>query len=372
MIEERRPRILFVSSSSDWTGPSKSLLLLLRHLRAEFDVGVLLPGNGAFVGVLEQEEIPVSTLPSLTKRYLPAVANLVRRNGYDALYGNNARGSSRIAFAAAFLNRKRFLCHIRGMEEDKTWLQLGYLRLADAVIAVSRACADSVRRFVRPTRLHVVYNGVSMNSQSTFAPASRAEIRAELGMPDQGTLFLSVSHLCPRKGQEHAIAALAALRDKLPSAHLCLLGRLDRDRRYVDRLQGLVREHRLEDRVHFMGFREDVNRFLCASDVLVHTAVADPHPRSVIEAMAAGLPVVAFDVDGVAETVIDGQTGLLLPPGDSQRLARGLRRVAEDAELCKRYGVAGRDRVREFFTATATGEQVSGILRQVLGSHKYG
>jgi glycosyltransferase involved in cell wall biosynthesis len=122
----------------------------------------------------------------------------------------------------------------------------------------------------------------------------------------------------------------------------------------------------IADRVHFLGFRRDTQRWLAVTDVFLHPAVRDPHPRAVLEAMAAGLPVVAFDVDGVSETVVDGVTGRLVRPLDVQGLTAAVLSLARSPRRREEMGGAGRERVRVRFTAGQTSRGVDRVITAVL------
>lgn len=361
-----RPRILFVSYTADWAGPTNSLLLLLKHLRQTYDVAVVLPDTGGFSVELANEDIPFFSLPSLGKEAIPRLVRLIRDEGFDLVYANNTSGSSRNAFLAAKLARVPFVCHVRGMGRTQSWRQLFYLRFADAVIAVSDACAQATAPYVAPGRLHVVHNGVAVSEFPEPDTAASSASMADVGIRSRETVVVSVAHLKPRKGQEFAIRAVHALVEDVPSLQLLLVGSLNRDPAYVEKLRTLVDDLNLGNNVSMAGFRRDIPRLLHAADVFVHTALSDPHPRAVIEAMAAGLPVVAFAVDGVAETVADGQTGYLVPERNVPELAGALRRVVTDRSLQERMGRTGRERVQRYFSAARTAEQVRDVIADVL------
>jgi glycosyltransferase involved in cell wall biosynthesis len=361
-----RRRILFTSHTAAWMGPTNSLLLLMEHLRSTLDVAVAVPGEGEFVEVARGKGLEVVQFPSLTKWALPALTRHVRAGDYDLVYGNNTRGSSRNSFIAARLAGTPFACHVRSMDWDAAWSTLWYLRQAVAVIAVSEACADSVRRFVRDGRLHVVHNGVPLEPALDGQTEDvRREVRSELGLPADALVVLSVSHLCERKAQHLAVEALARVSTTLPQARLVLLGARDREPEYTRRVEAMIRDLDLAGRVVLPGFRRDVHRMYAAADLLVHTALADPHPRAVVEAMAAGLPVAAFATDGVAETVVDGETGRLMGKGDVDGLAVALADLGQDAAIRRRMGEAGRDRARTTFSAEAAAEGVRKVLEAV-------
>lgn len=360
-----QPRILFVSHTAETVGPTNSLYVLVKPLSDRYDVSVLLPGSGAFFETLTQTGIPVIGVPTLDKTSIPGLVQIMRRNQYDLVYGNNTSGAIRNAFIAAKVARIPFICHVRGMGRTKSWRDLFYLRYSDAVIAVSEACAGAIAQYTRPDRLHVVHNGI--RPQNGTDQADQVEtLDAELGLRPDDTVVLSLAHLKPRKGQGYAVEAANVLIPDVPSLRLLLAGNLDRDAGYVEKIRTMIETAERDAHVSLLGFRSDVHRLLRRADVFVHTALADPHPRAVIEAMAAGVPVVAFAVDGVAETVVDGETGYLVPTGDTNALADAMRRLATDQSLRERLGENAKRRAEEHFSAERTTRQVAGIIDRVL------
>jgi glycosyltransferase involved in cell wall biosynthesis len=354
--------LLFVSYTAEMTGPSNSLMLLLQGLRPSFHVSVVVPGDGPLATRLRDMGVQVHDVGPLTKRNLLSLMGLVRRESPDLVYANNTHGSSRLAYIAARAAGSQFVVHVRGMLWDKGWRRLWYLNRAEAVVAVSEATARSVSRFVKADRLHVVYNGVPMAE----AGSSASEIRRGNGSGSGALTVLSLAHVCVRKGQLDAVRALASARDRGCSLDLDLAGSLDREPDYVKRVEAAIASLELGAHVNLLGYRTDVRELLEAADIYLHTAHADPHPRSVIEAMASGLPVVAYGVDGVAETVVDGETGYLVPPGDADALGQRLGELAGDPALRSSLGAAGAERARDRFTADATTEGVRDIIQGIL------
>lgn len=357
------PRILFVSYTADWTGPTHSLTLLLEHLDREFEPWVLLPGRGRFSDALKNRGVPFVSLPSLTKWRIPAMARLIRRHRFDLVYGNNTSGVCRNAMIAAKLVRVPFIGHVREMGVPGGWRQFGFLRFSDAVVAISEACARSVEHYVDPERLYVVHNAVD---PADFDRGPETEAAGLPDLPADAFLITSVAHILPRKCQHLAVEAMSRLVRDFPESHLLLVGASDRDPSYTRRVRDTIARLGLERHVHLTGFREDVPKLLGLSEALLHTARTEPFGRAVIEAMAAGLPVVAFDVDGVGETVLDGSTGILCRSDDVACLASALRRLREDAELRRALGARGRERVEQHFTASSAARHVQEILQRTM------
>lgn len=362
-----RPRILFVSYTANQTGPTNSLRHLLRYLPDRFEVGVVSAGRGLFSEWLEREGIPYYELSSMTKRNIPSLARLIRREEFDLVYGNNTGSCSKNAFVASRIAGVPFVCHLRGMAISRGWWKLWFLRFAEATIAVSEATARAHLRYTGGRKPSVVYNGVDVEPWTLDRDAARRRLLELTGFGPDAMVLVGVAHLNPRKGQAMAVRALARIADSHPSAHLALVGALDRDPGYVREIRTFIRESGLESRVAITGFQADVPPLVAGADGFVHTAVADPHPRAVLEAMTAGLPVVAFAVDGVAETVVDEETGLLVPENDVAGLAAAMGRVVADPELRERLGSAGRRHLERNFRASVTARQVGDVIDEALG-----
>ena len=362
-------RILFVSYTADWVGPTNSLLLLLKYLQHRYDVAVMMPGEGEFSNTLEQEGIPFFNI-SMTKWSIPAIIRLFRQEQFDLIYGNNNSSCSRNAFIAAKTTHIPYIGHIREMGWNHTWKTMGYLRFAHGVIAVSQACADSIKRFVVNDRLYVVNNGVQFDATLIDHQSDRARLLKKTDLSPDELIIVGVSHLCPRKGQEYAVKAMASVVRENHSIRLLLVGSQERDIEYVQKLNLMIRQMNLEKNIFLVGFLLDVVKLLPGADIFLHTAISDPHPRSVIEAMAAELPVVSFAVDGVIDTVIDNQTGYLVEVKDVSGLADAILKLAKDKSLRDEFGHNGRIRARDHFSAEKTAEQVSDIIDKVLESTK--
>ncbi len=361
-----RKRILFVSYTADWTGPTNSLLLLLKNLRNRYDVSVLLPGHGLFSEAVATQKIPFFSFPSLGKGSIPAIARLIRRQRFDLVYGNNVGGSSRNALIAAKLARVPFICHVREMATGRPRLRYAYLNLANAVVPVSQSCSEALGGRVANRKLRVVHNGIDLGEFGLDVATARQCLQKETGIPPDSTVWLNVGHLKPMKGQHYAVEAFAQATRRRKDVHLLLVGSLTRSPEYVGHIKTMIGQLGLVDRVQVLGFRKDTLRLVQAADLCVHSSLDEAHPRAVLEAMAAGLPVVAFAVDGVRETVVDGKTGYLVRQGDVSALAESMSKLTNDRALRMQLGLNGRRRVEQRFSAISTADKVAHIIEETL------
>lgn len=359
-------RVLFVAHTAGIGGPTYSLLMLVRYLRDRYDLAVLLPEEGTLCELLAKEGVGYFVIPGLQKQTIFRIFQLIRREGFDLVYGNNPSGRSRNAMLAAKLARRPFIWHIRGMMWHWNWRTAFFLRWADEVVAVSRACAESLKRYYPLNEINVVYNGVELSSFDGDRVVARRCLAEQLGLSPDTQYIIGVSNLIPRKGHEQAIAIMAQIAPEIANAHLVVAGRLNRNTGHTDKIRTMIQRQGLGDHIHLLGLRTDIPRLLRGSDVFLHTANSEAQARAVIEAMAAGLPVVAFAVDGVAETVVDGETGYLLPAGDVMGMAKAVLSLLKVPTQAAEMGQRGRERVQTHFTAARTAAQVAQIIERLL------
>jgi glycosyltransferase involved in cell wall biosynthesis len=185
-------------------------------------------------------------------------------------------------------------------------------------------------------RVHVIRNGVDTER---FQPAvDTNSIRSELGLAPDAQLVIIVARLSTEKNHRLFLDVAARLRDRAPGAHFLIVG----DGPLRESLQARAAQQGISDRVHFLGIRRDVPTLLAAADVFALTSDMEASPMSILEALACGTPVVATRVGSVPETVRQGATGFLVPPGDVQAMADCLLALLTDPDLARRMGTAGR------------------------------
>ena len=209
-------------------------------------------------------------------------------------------------------------------------------------------------------REYVVPNGIP--APEPVPSGRRAEVRAELGVADDDVVVLMVARLSRQKAHDVMLDAIA--RADRPNLRLVVVG----DGKRREELEALVAERGLEKAVTFLGLRRDVPRLLAGGDVFALSSVHEGVPISVIEAMTAGLPVVATDVGALRDQVTEGVDGFLVPSGDAEGLAERLARLADDPALRAELGRRAQERARAEFTventAAAFTEMVESVARR--------
>ncbi|HXG41034.1 MAG TPA: glycosyltransferase, partial [Candidatus Limnocylindrales bacterium] len=222
-------------------------------------------------------------------------------------------------------------------------------RLGAVFVAVSDDVGRAVRRTIRPPRRSVVVipNGVDVERYGN--PVDRAAVRRGLGLPGDARLAVVVAKLLEQKGHAVLLAALPSVVARYPDLHVLLCG----EGPLREALRETIERTGLDGRVHLLGNRDDVADLLAAADLFVLPSLWEGLPVALLEAMASRLPVVATDVSGSRQVVVPGETGLLVPPGDPDRLGAAIVELLEAPERARAFGEAARRRVEDHFSARA-------------------
>lgn len=331
------------------------LLPLMRGIRARGHEVVGVCAEGSLLDAVRAEGFRVVAVPFARRlsplshlRALNALVRLFRSERPDLVHAHMPISGflARLAARIAGVPRIAYTCHGFLFNQDGPWLRrCGGLamewvggRCTDLFMTVSAKEADDAARW------HVFRGAIPVGNGRDPRifhpdPLARARIRVSLGTPAGRVVVVAVSRLIRAKGYRELGAAM---RD-VPEAELWVAGeRLASDRGADMRAQLLGAG--LGERLRLLGYRDDVAAVLAAADIFVLPSYFEGLPMSVIEAMLAGLPVVASDIDGLREQVIDGVTGLLVPPRQATPLAAALNRLAGDPGRRAAMGAAGRER----------------------------
>jgi glycosyltransferase involved in cell wall biosynthesis len=362
----RRYRVLHLITKLELGGAQQNTLFCVAHHdRARFEVG-LLAGRG---GMLDSEALAipdarVELLPYLEHPISPArdLEALLRLRTYfkarriDLVHTHSSKAGI-LGRAAALLAGVPAVVHtVHGWSFNATqpaWLRAAYAGLergsalfTDRLVAVSAAnrSAGLRRRIGDASRYMVLHSGIDAEPFRRAA-ANRAKVRKSLGWDDSHTVVGSVACLKQQKAPADFIRAAAAAHATDPTLRFFIAG----DGELRPQLEALIGELGLQDVVRLLGWRRDVPDLLGAMDTFLLTSLFEGLPRSVLQAMAAGVPVVATAVDGTPEVVEDGVTGLLIPPAEPAMAARRLLELKRDEALRRRCVEGARRRLDESF-----------------------
>lgn len=305
----------------------------------------------------------------LVRRVWPracALRRLIREQQIELVHTNIRVGHDREGILAAWMAGIPCVCHVRHFE----WLNGFDRRLAATaarLIYISEAVQKShLESGVACTKGRVVYNGLDVVAFSEQQDV--AGTRAGLGLSPSDLAAGMVGRLESWKGHDVFLRAIAQVKDELPNAKGLIIGApVLHEPSYQEKLLALQDELGLSGCVRFVEFRSDIPAVMAALDVLVLASTApEPFGRVLIEAMAAGKPVVATDAGAAREIIEDDVQGLLVPPGESQVLAHALTRILANPALAEAMGRAGRATVQARFTAQQYAQGVQAVYRELL------
>jgi len=237
------------------------------------------------------------------------------------------------------------------------WLQR---RCVSKYIGNSYSTGNRLRAMgVKKSMIQVAELGVDVNR---FAPGKDTpQTLREFGVTSETKIIGAVGHLTHRKGMHYLVDAFCRIISDAPNTLCFIFGGISRnpsDHRYLAEIHKRIADEELENRLIFMGNRSDLADLLPRMDVVVHPSESESFGRSVAEAMACGRPVVGFDVEAVNELVVDGITGLLVPPFDIEALSQAILRLLNDRDLGEMMGGEGRRRVIEKYSLTNTNRRL--------------
>jgi glycosyltransferase involved in cell wall biosynthesis len=364
------PSVLFVDHAAVMGGAQLSLLDIAEAFRERSAIALL--EDGPFAAALESRGVRVlrigggDALRSVRKRsVVPGVRPLAATVGlaravaraaapYEVLYANSPKSFLVAALAAVFADRP-VVWHLRDILDERHFSVANVRAVIAAanwravrVVANSRATADAfIAAGGRRALVTVVHNGIDPAPFDALGPDSCREVRAELGVPSDAFVVGCFSRLHPWKGQSVLLDAVS----RMPGVHALVVGGalFSGEAPYEAELRARAELPSFAGRVHMLGARDDVPRLLAACDVVVHASVlAEPFGRVLVEAMLAGRPVIATDAGGVPEVVTDGETGVLVPPGDARALGEAIdalrREPMRGAALARCASVQARQR----------------------------
>ncbi len=374
--------LLFASSYTDLGGGETALLALAGALDpARFRPHLLVPRAGQLADRWRTNGWPVHVLPyrGASVYFIPAVwarlpvsrriERLLREQHITAAHSDYHTLPMLLPAAERAGVPALWTC-MGWWFHPQPW-QRAFFRRPAATFAHSQAIKRGFLGqppFMPPERIEVLYPGVDT---SRFHPGvAGAAVRAEAAIPPAAPVVALVARFQDVKGHDVFQAMARQVARDIPDARFIVAGentQTSADNAYKQRILAAAQaDPLLRDRLHYLGFRADVERVLAAADVVVCASRFEDYGVVIVEAMAAGKPVVSTNRGGPAETLADGETGWLVPPGDADALARRVIELLRDPAQRQQMGAAGRARVERLFSARANGEQFTRKLEAIL------
>ena len=401
----KKTNVLFINHSVRDGGPGRSLLYILKHIdRDRINPFVLVPKHDIFSeslkseGIFENvivdprfpENIQKSTMvadstraPGLMRvfsvvvnvanmiRLLFGSPRIIRENGIDIVYCNGTLAKI-VGTLIGRKNGKPVIWHVRNIQQTRFMKSLmetlSGFRCVKRIICVSRATAEPFRK--AKSKVRVVYNGI--DPADFDRDSVRGSLREEFSIPPDAVLVGNTGRVVPRKGYVEFIDTVSRLVSDGAvgeKTKFVIVGDTPWffPKNHLRELEDHAERLGVRDSFVFTGYRKDVRPYLRDFDLFVIPSnYPDPFPRSVIEAMAFGLPVVGFSIGGIAEALEDGKTGFLCAPGDFGKMGESISILARDAAARDEMGRNARRRVMEMCSASERTADIQEIILEVL------
>jgi glycosyltransferase involved in cell wall biosynthesis len=380
-------KVLHLDTSREWRGGQQQVLYLTRGLEERGIVSVVAAPQGSPLAQrLRKQDLSVIELPPgavFAPRVVRALQQILADRRWNVLHAHTANAHTlgflafRLPAPRSFI-RPSFVISRRVdfVPARDPLTRLKYTTGDQTIVCVSAAIRAILEQYgVTPHALRVVRSGVQLPGvriasdplPSELRPNARdeerLELRSELEVPADAILLGNIAQLVEHKGHTHLLEAMALVAREEARAHLVLLGNgdLEKDlRRQAERLE-------LNGRVTFAGYRPDAARYLPAMDLFVMSSVEEGLGTSMLDAQAAGVPVVATRSGGIPEAIHDGVTGRIVPPAQPAEMARAIVALLRDPDLRSRMGRAGRTWIEEGFTADRMIDETLAVYREVIG-----
>jgi L-malate glycosyltransferase len=358
---------LHIDTARTWRGGQNQVLLTVLGLRALGHRSVLVAhGEGELyrrasegpdlIALAPRNEVDLSAAWKLSRIIRQWKPSIVHAHDPHAV----AMAGLALSFGAPeprprIVASRRVDFHLQGHSFSR-WKY----RQVDLFIAASAAIRDILQHDGIPgSQIVVVHDGIDVAKISRL-PA--LDVRAELWLPHGAPVIVNVGALVDHKGQRHLVDAMKHVLRKTPDVRLAIFG----EGELRAPLERQIKELKLEKHVLLPGFREDVLRLMKSADLFVMSSVTEGLGSTVLDAMAMRLAVVGTRAGGIPEAVVDGKTGVLVPPADPRALAGGIVRLLKEQATRQRMGDAGHARVTEHFGVRQLLEGTLAAYRRVL------
>lgn len=342
-------RILHVEMGRHLHGGAQQVVHLVTGLRARGIKNIVACERGSEVAAalhsvadhVDELHIAGELDPSLALK----LAAIARKRQASLIHLHSRRGADVWGGVAGRWHRLPVVLS-RRVDTPEPWSTVAWkYRLFDRVVAISQ-CIEQVLREsgVEGSKLRCVHSGIDPGPYSQ--PADRQWLLREFGFEQDALIAGMIAQLIPRKGHSVLLDAVSALAPQWPNLRVLLLGRGSLEAS----LHQEIAARRLQQHIRLAGFRPDLPRVVPALDLVVHPALAEGLGVALIQAAAAGVPIVGSRAGGIPEIVRHGENGLLVEPGDAKQLAGGIEKLLADPHQRAAMGQLGREFVRAQFS----------------------
>ena len=303
--------------------------------------------------------------------YIVRLIFFIRKEKLGALYVNTIRNIS--AGISGKICRIKVIYHLRGLDKHLRGIRklrlLGLSKLADEVISVCEGDKNSLIKLcpnsVLFKHIKVVPNGIDL--KGIIIDSQKVNrLREKYKISSDSVVIGNVARIEPEKGVSEFVEAANVLHKKSRNVKFIWVGGISFNKCanfYFLQIRGKCNKYDLKENVFFLGEISDVFNYISLMDIFVFPSHYEGFPRAILEAMVIGKPVIATDVGGIGEIVIDNKTGFLVPKGDINKLTRAISILIKNVSLREKMGQRGRQRVQKYFTIEKNCRGIEKVLK---------
>lgn len=358
--------ILEIISGKEVNGAIVHCMLLSKELvKRGHSVTLLCRYNAKIINLLDDTEIEVieSDMNRWPLKELRHVSEMAHERKIDILHTHMTRAHNFGVFLSRF-------SHIPCIATAHSHIVQPHWMFADHVIAVSDCTRrfQQRRNFVRQERIETVHGFTDYNQLNDVPDTARNAVRASLGIEENTPLIGIIGDIIPRKGHLYLIRALPLILIAEPNARLVVIGDAKRNigKRYYKRVQAEAERLNVADKIIWAGYRSDIPEVLKALDVYALASLDEMFPVALLEAMVAGVPIVATAVGGIPECLTSGENGLLVPKADPAALATAISQMLCNPVLGAALSGRAQMAVREQFSLQSQAPRIEAIFNRII------
>ncbi len=380
-MNRKKLRILQVCSSNSWGGMEMVAVQTARKLKERgHTVSFLAGADSQSEKALKDSDIflfPIADKGYVDPLGVIKISNWIRERKIDIVHAHYSKDIWKLVPALSDEREIPLVLtkHIGTMKPKKDFFHCLIYRRVDAVIGISKLIQQNVIRThpIAPDKVTWIPNGVDLRVFDK-KKVDRNSVRTSLGIPLDALVVGIAGRLNWWKGYREFLEMAHQIAKLRPSVYFIAVGGATvGEEKEAEEIQNFARSLNLGKNLIFTGFRKDMVNLFSAMDIFVYPAYAEAFGLVLIEAMSLGLPVISSNCDGVPEIVVDGETGKLVPPRNSEILTKTVLEILDNREKMKRFGSAGKDRVLKIYDLDKVISQTEKLYEKLLSERrKYG
>jgi glycosyltransferase involved in cell wall biosynthesis len=358
-----RLKLLFVIDNLEFGGGERVFAQIIKGLPPDkYEISLAsCPGEQFHqaIGNRQVQFFPTDFSKRFNFSLVPTLSKIIKKNEIQIVHGQGARSEFSARLASRLEGNSRYVSTIAmpvegfdvGPIRKKIYSLLDHFseRFVDRFLVVSDVLRDKMIRGhgIPAEKVVRIYNGIEVDYYlSQGQNATREKIRNEFNIGGDTLLIAAVARLVWQKGFEFLIQAIPKVLNQISRTKVLIVG----EGALLHNLEALAERLAVKRHLVFAGFRGDIKEILSAIDILVIPSLVEGFPMITLEGMAMAKPIIATRIDGIQEQIVDGKSGILIPPRDQDAIAEAILRLSTDKELAQELGLESRRRVEKEFT----------------------